>query len=281
MIGAGLRLRFGALLPLLALAQGVQPGEQTIEDFACLVGPRAVTWASAKQRFRSVFLIQAPWALVPKEVMISTLDSGVADLRGHSALAPELSHECGLGKLSIQLMTMSTIEDPSALAELFAGVEQLSAPVLTMLLDVPWLALAQSGWPIFGLLSQINVRKGQVPGLLNDDAIDGMQDPRTKQFLLELMAGLDAKEGIDGVAVQRAAGNFMDAGVAGSPLGLLTAMAAQASVAPDAQERVELLNLLQKGFKNIIGSGQVLDVALSTKWPLWGLIHMAIDMLAP
>ncbi|CAE8592134.1 unnamed protein product, partial [Polarella glacialis] len=117
--------------------------------------------------------------------------------------------------------------DPSALAELFAGVEQLSAPVLTMLLDVPWLALAQSGWPIFGLLSQINVRKGQVPGLLNDDAIDGMQDPRTKQFLLELMAGLDAKEGIDGVAVQRAAGNFMDAGVAGSPLGLLTAMAAQ------------------------------------------------------
>eukprot|EP00442_Polarella_glacialis_P012441 CAMPEP_0115096284 /NCGR_PEP_ID=MMETSP0227-20121206/29622_1 /TAXON_ID=89957 /ORGANISM="Polarella glacialis, Strain CCMP 1383" /LENGTH=276 /DNA_ID=CAMNT_0002489969 /DNA_START=88 /DNA_END=918 /DNA_ORIENTATION=- len=266
---------------LLALASAQLPGGQSMEELACVVGPRTETWASAKQRFRAIFMIQPAWLPVPKEALTATMQSAVADLNGHSALAPHLADECGLGKLSIQLLSMSAIEDPAALLQLFSSVEQLSAPVLTLLLDVPWVALAQAGWPIFGLLSQINVRKAQLQGALNDDVTDGMQEASAQQFQAELAAALNSQDGIDGMALQRAAAVYMGSPAKGSALALLTAMATQAAVAPDAQERVQLLEVLQQGFKQSIGSGAELDVALATKWPLWGLIHMALEMLAP
>jgi len=205
------------------------------------------------------------------------MEAGVQTLKAAGALSPEAADECGLGKLCIQLFSFAAIDDPQVLPQLFSGFEPLASPVLTMLLDMPWAALAQAGWPIFGLLSQINLRKAQI-GALNDDAVDGMDAPAAKQFQAELAIALSSK---DGLAAQRAASTYLAGGVQGaSALGPLTAMATQAMASPEPQERMQLLDVMQQAFKQVIGSGPELDLALSTKWPLWGMLHAALDAFA-
>jgi len=251
---------------------------ETAEVLSCTRGPRGSSWNQAKQRFRNIFQSDPPWIHGPKETLSATMEGALADLNAAQSLSPDVADECGLGKLCIQLLSFSAAEDPTALVKLFASFEQIASPVLTMLLDVPWVVLAHAGWPIFGLLSQINGRKATVPGALNDDSVDGMQQQAALQFQTDLANGLNHK---DGMAVQRAADSFLReaSNLYGSVLGALTAMAAQALACPEPQERMQLLTAVQQGFAQTIRNGSELDVALSTKWPLWGLIHGAIDGL--
>merc|ERR1712232_1375771 len=119
--------------------------------------------------------------------MNSALETVLRELNRVDALRPDSATECGLGKLCLQLLSFAALEDPQPLTQLFGGIEQIASPVLTMILDVPWPALAQSGWPLFGLLGQLNLRKVQhVPGALNSDSVDGLDDP----------AGLVLREGL-------------------------------------------------------------------------------------
>lgn len=196
-------------------------------------------------------------------------------LKVQDALSAKAADECGLGKLCLQLLSFASIGDPTLLVQLFASYEPLASPVLTMLLDIPWVELAQAGWPFFGLLAQINLRKGEVAGAMNTDAIDGLDDHAARSFKAELSAALAAA---DGLAVEKAASTFLQADPKGSALGPLTALAAQA-VAAAPPERVQILQALQLGFRQVIGSAGELDIALSTQWPLWALLHVAIDSL--
>merc|ERR1719408_89773 len=86
------------------------------EDMACAAGPHAAAWAAAKQRFRAV--TSAPLGLAPREVLLGTMEEVMKDLKAVNALAPpqEGQAECGLGKLSLQLLSLLTMDDPSALA---------------------------------------------------------------------------------------------------------------------------------------------------------------------
>jgi len=260
--------------------QGAMVDDRTLEDFACEMGPRAMGWRAAKEKFRAVFHSHPPWQLIPRETLSAAMESGLMDLKTSSALVPEAADECGLGKLTIQLFSFATIDDPQVLPQLFAGFEPLASPVLTMMLDLPWAVLATTGWPLFGLLSQISLRKAQV-GALNDDAVDGMTDAAARQFQVELSNALASK---DGLVAQRAAGAFLasnsEAASGGSALGALTAMTAQAMASPEPQERMQLLDVLQTAFRQVIGNGAELDLALSTKWPLWGILHSALDAFA-
>merc|ERR1719253_1873043 len=97
------------------------------------------------------------------------------------------------------------MEDTAGLMQLFSSVEPIASPVLTLLLDVPWAALAQAGWPFFGLLSQLNHRKINSPEAIKMEAVDGMGDPSTYQFFHDLQVAL----GRDGATLEAVAQSFL------------------------------------------------------------------------
>mmetsp|Transcript_15597 Transcript_15597/g.35463 ORF Transcript_15597/g.35463 Transcript_15597/m.35463 type:complete len:342 (-) Transcript_15597:81-1106(-) len=242
-------------------------------DLACTASPRTPAWGAAKQHFRALFPGRSVPQLASREAMSSSMEGALRDLKSMEALGPQAVDECGLGKLCLQLLSFASIDDPTALVQLFSGFEQLSSPVLTMLLDVPWVALAAAGWPIFGLMSQLNLRRSHVPGALNNDAVDGLDDPVNRAFQMEL------KSAPDHAAVEKAAAAYLQKETKGSALGPLTAMAAQAAGSSSPQERMAILQGLQVGFKQVIGSPGELDIAMGTQWPLWSYLHAAIEGL--
>lgn len=245
-------------------------------DLACVGGPRGPNWGAAKLGFRSIFSAQVPpWKLAKREVLTAVMEGVMQDLKAVNALSPQAAEECGLGKLCLQLLSFAAVEDPMALVQLFANFEQLSSPVLTMLLDVPWVALAQTGWPIFGLLAQINLRKAELQGALNDDSVDGLLEPESQAYQAYLSASLDASDGATLVAASNA---YLSTNAKAS-LGQLTAIAAQVLALPTAAEKAQQLQVLQAGFKQVIQTAAELDIALSTQWPLWAILHLATDSL--
>lgn len=261
-------------------AMGGQPQQATIElpdDLGCASGPHAAAWGQTKKRFRALFSA-SPFALVDRAALSAAVDGALADLKSVGAL--QAADQCGVGKLCLQLLSFANVDDPTALVQLFAGFEQLTSPVLTLLLDVPWAVLAQSGWPVFAMLAQLNMRKGQVPEALNSEAVDGLNDPTGQEFMAYLMAGLQAG---NIPAVEQVSAAFLQmGGVQGSSaLAPLTALAAQGTGSRGVQAHLEVLRSLQDAFKQVIGSGDELDVALSTRWPLWGFVHVGVDALYP
>jgi len=255
--------------------QGPMSPSEAPENLDCSAGLRVSTWGSVKRRFRGV-LGEDTGVLASREVLTAALEGAVQELKAADAFAPNLVDECGLGKLCLQMVSMTTIEDPMALTQIFSSFEQLASPVLTLLLDVPWAVLAQAGWPVLGLLAQLNLRKGHAPEAVNNEAVDGLHDATARAFLSELKATVAAK---DTAAMDKLAGDFLKQDTRESALGPLTAMAAQAVAAKPA-ERAPILHALQVAFRQVIGSGQELDIALGTQWPLWGLLHRAVDSLA-
>lgn len=242
-------------------------------DLGCLTGPHAATWQQVKGIFRSVFPQDGPPnGIVAREKLVAALDDGMKKLTDSKALAPESMGECGLGRLALQLMTLTTVEDTGALVQIFSESEQLASPVLTFLLDINWVLIGQSGWPIFAYLGQINNRK-QHEGITINDAGDGLDTELPKAFLTALREGMAGED--YGKVVQTSA-EYLQAEGNKSPLSLLTAFASQA-MALSAGERVRVLQDMQNALKQMIGGAPELDIALSTRWPMWGLSHSAID----
>lgn len=284
----GMGMGMGGMPPM-----GAQPGAQAAQapgadegtmDLLCMDGPRAAAWQQVKRRFNAIFESgQGPFMLAPREALQASMEGALNDLKSVGGLSPEAAEECGLGKLTLQLLSFAAIDDPTALVQLFGSFEQLTSPVLTMLLDVPWAALAASGWPIFGLMGQMNLRKQHVEGAMNTEALDGLADPISQQFLAYLLTAL---QNGDANMMQQAGAAYLQAdgespqGGSGSALGPLTAIAAQAAAAANVQDRGAFLQGMQQGFKQVIGSGPELDIALSTNWPLWGLLHVSMSSFA-
>jgi len=74
-------------------------------------------------------------------------------------------NECGMGRLSMTLLALIVGEGKGSLL----SVPSLHSPLLTILLDIPWGVLMRSGWPFFGLLSQLQLHTHR----LDDAPADG------------------------------------------------------------------------------------------------------------
>jgi len=255
---------------------GAGPGAAPPEDLACSGGAHAATWFSVKERFRTA--VASPLTLAPREVIVAALEGALQELKMANALDPASADECGLGKLCLQLLSILTMDDPAGLMQLFGSYEQLASPVLTMLLDVPWVALSQAGWPILGLLAQVNLRKAHASaGTIDTQGLDGLDDPASRQFFEQMGMALQSgnQAGLDAVA-----GAFLQKEPqSGSALSMLCALAAQAVATSQVQTRVQVLDALQAAMRQVIGSAAELDIGLSTQWPLWGLSHAAVDSI--
>merc|ERR1719491_197799 len=147
---------------------------------------------------------------------------------------------------------------------------------MPLILEVPWLAVAQSGWPLFGLLAQLNQRRVQTKSG-NPPEVDGLNGKFESLYLREVFEAL-AKG--DSKQLEESSRIFMSLdGTTGSALGALTAVAGQAAADRPPQEKLQLMEQLQNGFRQAIGSAAELDIALGTQWPLFGLIHFVLDQL--
>lgn len=244
-------------------------------DFDCVKGPHAATWKSVKKQFRNIFAKDGT-ALVRTEKadLAKVMSAVMKELQDSGTLAPKTEGECGIGRLALQLLTFSTLDEESLL-QLFSGSEQIASPVLTVLLDTPWLAIAQSGWPIMGLLSEINLQKrhGEV---YSKPEVDGLDQPVGVAFHNELTQALikgdDPKLG-EVTNIYLHGLEDKDRGT----LGTLTALAAQAA-SSNIEARMQRMDMVQDGLRQAIGSAMELDIALGTQWPLWGLMHIAVNV---
>lgn len=256
-------------------AAGGGADQELPQDLGCLEDPRAAAWASAKTRFRSVFGESGspPFEIIDPQVMKALHQAVTAELNSWGALAPETKGHCGYGKLFYTLLTVAVAEDePLALLQALQGVEQLSSPSMTLILDIPWIATAQAGWPFFGLFAQLNLRAQQVEGLVNPLDMDGLDSVASQQFYGAIAGAVPS---LDIGAMAQASVSYIEKPPEGATLGVLTALGGQATVLP-LQERVRVLQQMQQAFKQVIDTPQALIFMLSTRWPVWSFLHLAI-----
>ncbi|CAK9114115.1 unnamed protein product [Durusdinium trenchii] len=107
------------------------------EDLECQKGPHAAVWSNVKKSFRAL-LEDTPGALIPEAQVKTAVDQAIAQVK------------------------VCLVSDPFAVAQTVQSAgEAFASPVLTLLLDIPWVATALSGWPLFGLLAQVSLRKAR------------------------------------------------------------------------------------------------------------------------
>merc|ERR1711879_178244 len=113
----------------------------------------------------------------------------------------------------------------------------LSSPLMTLMLDIPWIATAQAGWPFFGLLSQLSMRAQQTEGVVNSLEADGLDTPAAQQFFQNIAVSVPS---LDIGAIAEASVAYTELPPEGNALSLLTALAAQAAVMP-LEQRARVL----------------------------------------
>jgi hypothetical protein len=246
------------------------------EDLGCLTGKHAAAWTKAKQKFRALFNEAGPFDQLSREKVSATLDEAVAEITAVGGFASEASEECGAGRLFIHLLSLTSIDEPAVLAQFFQEHEAMASPVMTLLLDVPWVSVALSGWPFFGVLQQVGLHKLSVLGdLLNKDAVDNLENESTRTYFDALMLG--KKMGQMDQMVQASNTYIQKMPREGNALGTLTALSTQAALEMNPKKRVEALQVIQTGFKQALTSPAELDIVLTTRWPLWGFVHVGVD----
>lgn len=257
-----------------AQAQTPQQGA----DLGCVTGPNAAAWEKVKQRFK-VFLenTSRPFELASRESVKTTLEGSIDDVKAVGGFGPKTAGECGLGRMMIQLLNIMVVDEPSTVVRVIREAEVLASPVMTLILDVPWIDTALSGWPFFGVLAQVALHKTKILRGADYDSIngvDGITDDATRAYFDVLVK---ATETSDVAAMVVSSVKFMEIPNTQSTFGLLTAVAAQTAAQEKVEERLGFMNGLQTQFRNVIHSASDLEAALSIRWPLWGLLHISVD----
>jgi hypothetical protein len=269
-----------ALLPHATVAQGTVE-RQLPPDMACSEGPRAAQWNSVKKRFRALFDNRPePFAPVPTDDVVAAVKGALADIETVQGFARDTDavNECGFGKLFVQLLSLTTVDDPSPLAQYFQEHPAMASPVMTMLLDIPFLSMAQSGWPFLAILAHFSSHKVKLlQGMLNQEAIDGLQNEVVKAYFDAMSETLQKN---DVVAMATASNMYLRSPPPDSAYATLTAIAASSAIEMNLQQRLDSIQALQDGLRQTVSTPQELDIALTIRWPLWSLLHASVDVFA-
>jgi len=230
-------------------------------------------WASAKSHFRTLFGETGPdpFDVASHEAVVKIHQTVMSDLTARGVLGGA-EDECGEGRLFLTLSSVFSADQSAALLQALHSVEQLTSPVLTLLLDIPWIATAQSGWPFFGMLAQLNMKVSATEDLVNTPDMDGLDHPSAQKYFQGLTAAMPS---MNFQAMQEASAVYTDNPDQANAFAFLTAMAGQAMVLP-LNERIQVLNSMQQVFKNVVTGRDALVVMLGTRWPMWSFLHAAI-----
>jgi len=249
-----------------------QPSADPVKqmDLTCEKTAQLQTWLNVQQKFQYILGPAAGFVALNKE---NTLEPAVASITQDIASLPtENAGECGIGQLMLQLLKVITIDSDGELIGQIKSQDQLSSPILTLLLDVPWTSY-QPEWPMFGLLAQAAVRRSQTH--TNNEATDGLVQPELKQLANAMNhaigdSNLDVLKGLSNAFIE-----FGSDAVQVSPIGFLTAVFAQAVTAPTKKEAQAMFSDAQIFMKNMISSPSDLETTLGSRWPMWGMAYLA------
>merc|ERR1712166_19274 len=118
------------------------------------------------------------------------------------------------------------MDDPSAIAQFLESTPEMASPILTLLLDIPWVSTALSGWPFFGILAQVAMHKVDLmKGVLNNDAVDGLVDDAGRNFFTEISS---ASQKEDLASMYYASNKYLQHPNNGNVMGQMTALATEA-----------------------------------------------------
>jgi hypothetical protein len=213
--------------------------------------------------------------LAPRAKIDSVLKDTIADVQAVDGFATNARHECGVGKLFIQVLSVATMDDPASIAQFLQEQPTLSSPILTLLLDIPWVSTALSGWPLFGILAQVAMHKVDVmQGVLNHDAVDGLLDDAGRSFFTEVYG---ASRKSDLASMYQASHQYLQQPNNANALGQMTALATETVLQTDVKVRMENVQWLQQQMRKVISTPAELDLALTSRWPLWATLHMSVD----
>lgn len=207
---------------------------------------------------------QRPLYLVGEEdqARVQTLvDTAVQKLRSSSS-----DEECGMGRLCMSLLAVAAGSSGSLL-----GAQFLHAPLLTVLLEVPWRLVLSSGWPFFAILAQLHMRRPR-----HDAPIAG---PAANYFRA-LEGGLEKREA-SALAILGAEFLQSDEGRAHARLHVLPGLCALASqllspeVGTPSMPVDAALKQVQGFFRQAVQSIEDVQSTLETAWPLYRVLHLA------
>jgi len=251
-----------------------QPPADPLEqmDLTCMKNVKnPQTWINVQQKFQYILGPSAGFVPLNKE---NTLEPAVTSImQDIESLPKENEGECAIGQLMLQLLKIITVDSDGELIGQIKSKDQISSPILTLLLDVPW-STYQPEWPMFGLLAQAAVKRSKTH--TNNEAIDGLVQPELKQFAsaMNRAIGETNLENLRGLSQA-----FIDSGADGamqaSPIGYMTAVFTQAATAPTKQEAKAVLSDAQILLKSMITSPADLEASLGSQWPMWGMAYLA------
>ena len=248
--------------------------QQSAQQLDLLCSP---AWRESKRRLAEVFSQPAAALVTLSPMEISSLISTVSESLPVSELAD--GAQCGLARLSLQML--STIEqisrssaDEVALALL--STEPLHSPMLTVLLDVPWVETVNSGWPFFPLLAQWHLRNLQAASKVGGER-DGMNEQVIAEFHKIVTEALRDQNLGRVVEISseflKIAGNQQ---VAESyPIAVAAALAGVTIGVKDPIEKASLFENTQSIIVASIRNPNDLVYVLHSVWPIWSLLNLA------
>eukprot|EP00747_Dinoflagellata_sp_TGD_P024396 gnl/TRDRNA2_/TRDRNA2_130517_c0_seq4.p1 gnl/TRDRNA2_/TRDRNA2_130517_c0~~gnl/TRDRNA2_/TRDRNA2_130517_c0_seq4.p1 ORF type:complete len:635 (+),score=146.52 gnl/TRDRNA2_/TRDRNA2_130517_c0_seq4:198-2102(+) len=186
-------------------------------------------------------------------------------------------NECGMGRLCMSVLAVLSGE---AGRSLLGASANLHSPLLTLLLDVPWMIVMRSGWPFFAMLAQLHL------GAHSSDDLPTNGLSLEAEYFQRLVDGLRQGEEATLAALglvfiqqdnqRKARHNQGDAGDLHA-MPLLCALASQL-LSPDvsAGKAIEgVMNQVQGFFRQAVQSVDDLQATLLSAWPLYGVLHVA------
>eukprot|EP00927_Polykrikos_kofoidii_P072914 TRINITY_DN68995_c0_g1_i1.p1 TRINITY_DN68995_c0_g1~~TRINITY_DN68995_c0_g1_i1.p1 ORF type:complete len:462 (-),score=64.23 TRINITY_DN68995_c0_g1_i1:30-1370(-) len=215
---------------------------------------------------------------MPKTELQQMLNHAVARL---SAVHNKVE-ECGMGRLSMTLLAICAGEPGSSLK----GVPGLHSPLLTVLLDVPWGNIVRSGWPLFGVLAQLNLQqqlKDDLPTAGPSSVYFNALKERLSDQRVEALAALGAEfiqlqeESGGGAGVQGGSGNEGRTHV----MPALCALASQL-FSPGVLTGPEpdvALHHMQNFFRQAVNNIQDMQSTIDSTWPLYAVVNGAASQL--
>mmetsp|Transcript_64714 Transcript_64714/g.124829 ORF Transcript_64714/g.124829 Transcript_64714/m.124829 type:complete len:513 (-) Transcript_64714:46-1584(-) len=217
--------------------------------------------------------------------MRALLDHAVERVQGVQNV-PGVTNECGMGRLSMSVLAVLNVDSQHSLH----GEPLVHAPLLTVLLDIPWSVTVWSGWPLFALLAQMHLHTHgaddmPVAGGRHAHYFRGLQEAlvqqrpdllsrRGAQFLEQTPGQQQQQQG----AVPAHNGGAM-VGEAGGmhAMPILCALASQL-LGADVQRRKEAeqaLQQVQAFYRQSVQSIEDLHASIVSAWPLYGILHTA------
>jgi len=278
------QLRVSAAQIRVAQARG---GAVSYPDLTCKdVASRE--WLEIKRLAQLEFSLGSP--LIKASQMASTgrarlqalVDKAENAIKAVRGLSFSPVDECSMGRLCMSLMALAAAPDDNSPAGIVAAggggagsvlpALAMHSPLLTVLLDMPWRLVLASGWPLFGILAQLNLRRAR-----HDDApLSG----QPAMYFISLGAGLERQEAY---SLATLGAEFLRSveGRAHASTHVLPGLCALASqlLSPEVGTRGGMptdtaLKQVQGFYRQAVQGIEDVQGTLDTAWPLYRVLHL-------